>query len=54
MKLRVKPENERITVLVHGACNLDNVMFSYDELSGRPNQVCSENIVMGTFLTMEL
>ena len=42
VKLRVKPDNERITVLVHGACNLDNVMFSYDELSGRPNQVCSE------------
>ena len=39
MKLRVKPDNERITVLIHGAVNLDNIMFSYDELSGRPNQV---------------
>ena len=39
VKLRVKPDNERITVLIHGAVNLDNIMFSYDELSGRPNQV---------------
>ena len=39
VKLRVKPCNERITVLIHGAANLDNIMFSYDELSGRPNQV---------------
>ena len=39
VKLRVKPDNERITVLIHGAANLDNIMFSYDEMSGRPNQV---------------
>ena len=39
VKLRVKPGNERITVLIHGAANLDNIMFSYDQLSGRPNQV---------------
>jgi len=38
VKLRVKPDNERITVLIHGAANLDNIMFSYDEMSGRPNQ----------------
>ena len=38
MVLRVKPDNERMTVLIHGAANLDNIMFSYDELSGRPNQ----------------
>ena len=39
VELRVPPENERITVLIHGAANLDNIMFSYDEYSGRPNQV---------------
>ena len=39
VKLRVKPNNERMTVLTHGAANLHNLMFSYDELSGRPNQV---------------
>jgi aminoglycoside phosphotransferase len=39
VELRVPPENERITVLIHGAANLDNIMFSYDEFSGRPNQV---------------
>ena len=39
VKLRVKPDNERITVLIHGGASLDNIMFSYDELSGRPNQV---------------
>ena len=39
VKLRVKPNNERMTVLIHGAANLHNLMFSYDELSGRPNQV---------------
>jgi len=38
VELRVPPENERITVLIHGAANLDNIMFSYDEFSGRPNQ----------------
>ena len=38
VKLRVKPQNERMTVLIHGAANLHNLMFSYDELSGRPNQ----------------
>ena len=42
VKLRVKPDNERITVLVHGAANMDNIMFSYDLLSGRPNQVRCE------------
>ena len=39
IELRVPSENERITVLIHGAANLDNIMFSYDEFSGRPNQV---------------
>ena len=38
VKLRVKPHNERMAVLIHGAANMDNIMFSYDELSGRPNQ----------------
>ena len=38
VKLRVKPQNERMAVLIHGAANMDNIMFSYDELSGRPNQ----------------
>ena len=28
-----------MTVLIHGAACLDNIMFSYDQLSGRPNQV---------------
>ena len=36
--IQIPPENERITVLIHGAACLDNIMFSYDELSGRPNQ----------------
>ena len=36
--VQIPPENERITVLIHGAACLDNIMFSYDELSGRPNQ----------------
>lgn len=38
VELRVPPENERTTVLIHGAACLDNVMFSYDEVSGRPNE----------------
>ena len=36
--VQIPPENERLTVLIHGAACLDNIMFSYDELSGRPNQ----------------
>ena len=36
---QIPPENERITVLIHGAACLDNMMFSYDPLSGRPNEV---------------
>ena len=39
VKLRVPHENERIAVLIHVTANLDNIMFSYDEFSGRPNQV---------------
>merc|ERR1719305_2200993 len=38
VELRIPPENERMTVLIHGAACLDNIMFSYDQLSGRPNQ----------------
>ena len=36
---QIPPSNERITVLIHGAACLDNLMFSYDEASGRPNEV---------------
>ena len=41
--LQIPPENERMTVLIHGAACLDNIMFSYDQLSGRPNQVFGNN-----------
>ena len=39
VELRAHPENERITVLIHGAADLRNILFSYDEVSGKPNQV---------------
>jgi len=38
--LRAQPNNHRMSVLVHGSLDIHNVMFQYDEVSGRP--VCAK------------
>ena len=52
VRLRVKPNKERMTVLIHGAANLHNLMFSYDELSGRPNQVSYPALFYPHFISL--
>lgn len=40
VELRAQPSNIRMSVLVHGALDINNVMFQYDESSGRP--ICAK------------
>lgn len=38
--LRAQPQNHRMSVLVHGSLDIHNVMFQYDEITGRP--ICAK------------
>jgi hypothetical protein len=40
IELRAQPSNIRMSVLVHGSLDINNVMFQYDESSGRP--ICAK------------